>query len=99
MKDTVIYAIEHTSDTNVRSSMATASVVALNVHVQVSVYTLYTSTLHTAAALIYRHLTQPEEPCGVSESETDRKCHRFDLNYLDKIGKHLNIVKRNVVQI
>ena len=36
MKDMVIYAIEHTSDTNVRSSMATASVVTLHVYVQVT---------------------------------------------------------------
>ena len=31
-----IYAIEHTNDTNVRSSMAMASVVTLHVYVQVT---------------------------------------------------------------
>ena len=36
MKDMVIYAIEHTNDTNVRSSMATANAVTLHVYIQVT---------------------------------------------------------------
>ena len=48
MKDTVIDAIEHTSNTNVRSSMAGASVVTLHINMQVTQMEMSTKRKMTA---------------------------------------------------
>ena len=48
MKDTAIDAIEHTSDTNVRSSMADASVVTPYINMQVTQMEMSTERKMTA---------------------------------------------------
>ena len=51
MKDTVIDAIEHTSDTNVRSSMANASVVTLYIYINMQVTQMEMSTERKMTAI------------------------------------------------
>ena len=51
MKDTVIDAIEHTSDTNVRSSMANASVVTLYIYINMQVTQMEMSTKRKMTAI------------------------------------------------